>query len=135
MAGNLTITGAFAKYGAKLANPKLAVSSIADDGSLVVSCWSHCFDRGGLRWYEDNLLRWDGNAAGTNLMREHLRQAYDGGLRVRLIIATSLDAGYVDSGPSGSKVTKKYHVRPDVVGQVTEFDGDRFVIEFEKATI
>jgi len=30
---------AFARLGAKLANPQWAVSAMADDGALVVSCW------------------------------------------------------------------------------------------------
>ena len=56
-------------------------------------------------------------------------------LPVRLTIATTLEPGHVDSGQSASKVGKKYHVRPDMVNQVAEFDGDRFVTEFNKATV
>jgi hypothetical protein len=38
---------AFSKYGATLANPMWAVSAIAEDGSLVISCWGHYFRSGG----------------------------------------------------------------------------------------
>ncbi len=34
----LNYTDAFAKYGAKLVNPRWAYSAIADDGSMVRSC-------------------------------------------------------------------------------------------------
>jgi hypothetical protein len=36
----LTLTAAFAYYGAKLKNTRWAYSAIADDGALVFSCWS-----------------------------------------------------------------------------------------------
>jgi hypothetical protein len=40
---------AFARLGARLANPQWAVSAITDDGALVVSCWQHLFKRRGRR--------------------------------------------------------------------------------------
>ena len=58
----LTFSECFKKYGARLANPMWAVSAEADDGSIVVSCWSNYFsrqDRKILR-YTDTLSRWEG---------------------------------------------------------------------------
>jgi hypothetical protein len=56
--------------------------------------------------------------------KTHLEQAQRDELNVRLVIA---------HWSAGANSTAEYfHVRPDVVGRVTEFDGDRFVIEFRK---
>jgi hypothetical protein len=55
---DLGFVEAFAKFGAKLENPMWAVSSIAHDGALVLSCWAHYFKgdgRGALR-YVDSLI-------------------------------------------------------------------------------
>jgi hypothetical protein len=37
----LSFTDAFRAFGATLVNAQWAYSSIAKDGSLVISCWSH----------------------------------------------------------------------------------------------
>lgn len=52
---------------------------------------------------------------------------------VRLVIATTTDAAAVDRGKDASKLPNTFWVREDLVEQVTEFDGDDFVIEFRKA--
>ena len=59
----LTLTSAFSRYGAKLANPQWAVSAINSKGELVISCWKHYLkgDNGKLT-YEDSLSRWAGDA-------------------------------------------------------------------------
>ena len=44
---DLGFVEAFAKFGAKPINPMWAVSAIADDGALVISCWSHHCKSGG----------------------------------------------------------------------------------------
>lgn len=63
---NVGIVDAFRRYGAKQVNPQWAVTAIAEDGSLVVSCWSKYFSRPsqGLMRYEDRLSRWKRNALG-----------------------------------------------------------------------
>ncbi len=132
---NLRFTEAFAKYNAKLVNPQWAVSAIADDGALVMSCWSHYITRHNeaLR-YTDTLSRWSGNAAGNNLLRQHLTQAVDNKLPVRLIIASTEETDIVDNGHDASQVKKKFHVRPELIGEIISFDGDNFVIDFFKKT-
>ena len=129
----LNFTEAFAKYGATLANPQWAVSAIANDGSLVMSCWEHYIKKHGdcLR-YEDTLSRWSGNAAGNNLLRTHLTQAFNEKLPVRLLIASTTETDAVDYGHDASKVKKKFHIRPEIIGEIVSFDGDSFVIDFRK---
>jgi hypothetical protein len=124
---DLTFTAAFAKYGAKLPNRMWAVSAIATDGSLVISCWQHLFDRNpapGVMRYSDRLSRWKGNTAGNNLLRAHLTQARDEKLPIRLVIASTRDTAAVDAGEDASKLDNVFHVREDFVGQLVSFDDD-----------
>jgi putative restriction endonuclease len=102
----LTFTAAFAKYGAKLPNRMWAVSAIAPDGSLVISCWQHLFsspEKGVLR-YTDRLSRWKGNAAGNNLLHAHLTKAQEEGLPVRLVIVSTTNTDAVEAGEDASQL-------------------------------
>jgi hypothetical protein len=131
----MNFTTAFARYKAKLKNANWAVSAIADDGSVVISCWSHYFrsTKSGVLPYVDSLSRWNGsNVAGNNLLRTHLEQAVAQNLDVRLVIATTNDEAAVDRGDDASKLSNTFGVRTDLVGKVTQFDGDNFVIQFRK---
>lgn len=128
----LRFTEAFRVFGAKLANPMWAYSAIADDGALVISCWSHKLklkDR--VLAYTDHLSRWKANTPGKSLLIEHLTKAREEGLCVRLIIATTDQPEVVDRGEDASAIKKTFHVREDVVGKVTLFDGDNFLLEFK----
>lgn len=131
---DLGFVDAFAKFGAKLDNPMWAVSAIANDGALVISCWAHYFKRGakGVLRYEDNLARWNGNELGNNLLRAHLTLAFKEKLPVRMVVATTIQTEEVDSGRDASKLKKTFHVRDDVMGNLTEFDGDKYVIVFRR---
>lgn len=126
---------AFAKFGAKPDNPLWAVSAIAADGALVISCWAHYFKSGGpgVSLYGDRLSRWHGNELGNGLFRRHLSQAFTEQLPVRMVIATAQNPVAVDQGHDASKVKKTFHVREDAVGKVISFDGDSYVIEFRRA--
>ncbi len=133
--GNLSFTGAFAKYGAALPNPQWAFSAIAPDGALVISCWQHKFtipEKGLLR-YSDRLSRWkDLKHPGRNMFIKHLGEAHGKQLPVRLIIASAKDTEKVDAGEDASGVQKTFDVRTEFVGQVVSFDGDAYVIDFRK---
>jgi hypothetical protein len=122
---------AFGRYGAKLKNTQWAVSAIADE-QLVVSCWKQYFGSaiGGALPYEDKLSRWSG--PGSDLLREHLEQAVKDDMPVRLVMAQTDDQEAVANGVVGRTVKKTFSIRKDLVGQVTEFDGDNFRIEFRK---
>jgi len=76
----LSFSECFTKYGAKLANRMWAVSAQAADGAIVSSCWSNYFSRPDQETLRctDTLSRWEGNAAGNNLLREHLLLAQSG---------------------------------------------------------
>ena len=59
---------AFRRYGARQVNAHWAVTAVAEDGSLVVSCWSHLSSRPFkyVMRYEDRLSRFVHNVAGSN---------------------------------------------------------------------
>jgi hypothetical protein len=78
-----TLTGEFSKYKARPVNPRWACSAIAKDGSTVFSGWNHDLKpaRNGHWQYKGRLSGWGGNKPGNNLLRKHLRQAYDENLR------------------------------------------------------
>jgi len=127
---------AFARLGAKLANPQWAVSAIADDGALVVSCWHHLFRPAGrgVLVYEDRLSRWSGSEPGNALLRRHLERAVAESLPVRAIVATAEDSDLVDRGSDASTTRKTFHIPEFGDGRVSAFDGDRYVIEFRKSS-
>ena len=128
---SLSLTSAFARYGAKLANPQWAVSAINPRGELVVSCWKHyLIVADGKLCYRDHLSRWDGNTAGNNLLRDHLNKALADDLPVRLVIAKTEATDIVDSGQDASQVSKTFGVRDELMGRVISFDGDNFEFEF-----
>lgn len=124
---NLTLSDAFAKFGAKPANRLRALSAIAEDGAVVLSCARPYFGRPGrgvLR-YEDKLSRESGDVQGTALLGRHLTLARDEDLPIRMIVASPKDA-------ASGKVGRSFHVRTDLVGKVTKFDGDHFIVDFTR---
>ena len=131
---NIGFVDAFSKFGAKLDNPMWAVSAIAQDGALVISCWEHYFKKGGkgILQYVDSLGRWNGNDLGNNLLKIHISKAFSDSLPVKVVVATAKDTNAIDYGNDASNVKKTFHVREDLVGKVIAFDGDNFIIEFKK---
>jgi hypothetical protein len=129
----LSYTEAFRVYGATLPNPQWAYSALADDGAIVLSCWAHKLKlSAGVLHYKDHLSRWRPNVPGKNLLVEHLELGLKGERPVRLIIATTPQPEVVDRGEDASAIPKTFHVRQDVVGKVSHFDGDNFALEFRK---
>lgn len=123
----LGIVDAFKAYGARLKNFRRDVSAIAADGTLVMSCRDTSFHKAGnaLR-YEDAFSHWDeSKAAGRDVLIGHLSRAVEESLAVRLVIAHRAVAG-------SSTRSDYFHVRPDLVGRVASFDGDRFAIDFTR---
>lgn len=121
---NLKLADAYARYGAKIPRGQPALSAIAADGAVVISCRSPKFarTRRDVLRYEDSISTDESGARHKTLLGEHLVQARDSDLAVRLVIVTP---------PKGS-APRMISVRPDLVGKVTEFDGDRFVVDFER---
>jgi hypothetical protein len=130
----LSLTAAFASYDAKLKNVRWASSAIAEDGSLVLSCWRHFFEpeRGGHKRYEDHLSRWPANHPGRNLLADHLRKAIAGDLSVRLVVATLDEPDKWVSGEA-SPLRKRFSTEPNSIGKVVEFDGNSFAVEFRQS--
>jgi hypothetical protein len=125
---NLSLVDAFGKFGAKPANRLRGLSAIATDGSMVLSCAHPYFghpSQGVLR-YEDKLSREGDEAKGNELLGQHLTLARDGELPIRMVVMTAL----VDA--STSKVSRSFHVRPDLVGKIIKFDGDHYIIDFTR---
>lgn len=132
--GDLGMKQAFGHYKAELENPMWAVSSIAADGSLVVSCWTKYFGGGepGVMRYTDQLSRWGNNKPGNNLLREHLTVAREKQLPVRLIMVRPENEDELEGVVDASKIKKTFHIRDEVVGTVVSFDGDTFIIDFRR---
>lgn len=127
----LTLTAAFATYGATLKNTRWAFSAIARDGSLVLSCWKHFLKSfvDGHKHYEDHLSRWATDTPGKKLLTEHLKLAVARDLPVRLVVAT-VDEPAKDLEREAGTRQKTFSVHVDMVGKVVEFDGNRFAIDF-----
>jgi hypothetical protein len=121
---NLNIADAYARYGAKIPRGQPALSAIAGDGSIVISCQAANFGRTrrDLLRYESTISTDEAGARHKALLGQHLLLARDGELPVHLVIVTP------PKGPSPRIVS----VRPDLVGKVTEFDGDHFVVDFTR---
>lgn len=122
---NLTLVDAFGRYGAKPANRQRALSAMAADGAMVLNCEQACFrhpEPGVLR-YENRLPTESVASKDAQLLGQHLTLARDGALPVRMVVSFPVDQ------KSGSR---RCHVRPDLIGRVVTFDGEHFVVDFER---
>jgi len=123
---NLSLINAFGRFGATPSNRFRSLSAVAADGAVVLNCSQQYFahpSRGVLR-YEHRLSGESQDSADVALLGQHLALARDGTLPVRMIVAFSADLRRGDS--------RGYHVRPDLVGRVVQFDGDHFMIDFTR---
>lgn len=130
----LSYTEAFGRYGATLRNVQWAFSAVAEDGAVVLSCWDQYLtipEKGVLR-YTDTLSRRQHKKHGAPLLEQHLRLAKEERRPIRLVIAYTEATEVVDQGKSAAGLKKDFEVRPDLVGRLTEFDGDRYVIDFAR---
>jgi hypothetical protein len=121
---NLKLADAYARYGAKIPRGQPALSAVATDGTVVISCQAKKFGRTrrDVLRYEDTISTDESGARHKTLLGQHLVLARDGDLPVRLVIVTP------PKGPSPKIIS----VRTDLVGKVTEFDGDHFVVDFSR---
>ena len=127
----VNLAEAFSRYNVKAASR--ARSAVTPDRSLVLSCSYGRFHRASpeVLTYEEDLA---GDAGVTaSLLRTHLADALENGLDVRLIIAIPVQdpPAKASSAPARPPRTS-FHARKDLIGQVTFFDGQRFVVEFRK---
>ncbi len=125
---SLNLVDAYAKFGAKAG--VRAQSAIAADGAVVLSCASTYFGHHavGVLRYQDRLSRETEKARGTVQLGEHLARARDESLPVRAVIVSR-------TALRGGKSSRTVHVRSDIVGKVTSFDGDLFVVDFRRIPV
>jgi hypothetical protein len=124
----LSLTDAFARFGARPRNSQRSASAIAQDGAVVLNCAPAFFvrpARGVLR-YEDRLTRDSAYPLGTSLLSEHLTLARAGDLPVRLVIAHA-------ESRHGRTAAVSRQAGSDC--QVTEFDGDHFIVDFTRLPV
>lgn len=129
----LGITEAFARYDATLRNTQWSVSAWLPTGDLVVSLWDHHYRKGpsGTMEFSDSFDRWEGH--GNKEFRENVRKAYEEHKAVRLVIVKTDQVERVEAGEDASKLKKEFFVRDDLVGEVVEIDGDRYVFRFRRS--
>lgn len=128
----ISITDAFAHFGATRTNSRWAYSAIAKDGSLVVGCWHRYLKplaNEALRYEVKDFARWT-NRSGKSLLQAHLKQAYSKRLPVRMVMAVTDSVDTEVAGVDGNELSKTFIVRDDLVGHVVEFDSGRFIIDF-----
>jgi hypothetical protein len=124
MIDHLSISRAYACFGADAAGQQRPLAATAGDGSLVLLCRTGGFSRPGI-----GVLRYSAQLSAARaasfrlaILRDQLRNALSAGTEVRLIIET------IAAGRSSGRI----HVRPDLVGKVTDFDGDAYVVDFSR---
>ncbi len=129
----LGIQEAFRKYSAKLKNVQWSVSSWAPDDTLVVSLWAHHCRKGpaGSLEFSDSVTRWSG--LGNQEFRSNVAKAFEAQSPVRLVIASTINTCHVEAGQDASKIKKDFHIRGDLIGRVTDFDGEKYVFRFSAA--
>ena len=127
---------AFRRYKAKLKNVQWSVCAETPEGELVISCWQHRLDviKGEGKWqYKDYLSRWSGS--GNRELAYKLKIAFETNQPIKLIKAVARndeERKKVEAGVDGSQIKKDFYVQDNVTGYLILFDGENFVIEFQK---
>src|SRR5262249_34944344 len=129
----VNLQDAFSSY--KVKPTCKARSALTNDRPVVLSCAYARFQpaESGVMKYEEDLSGLTDPTA--TLLRTHLADALSNELEIRLIVAIPVQRApslEVTTEPSRPARTS-FHARKDLVGRVTFFDGQRFVLEFRKA--
>lgn len=121
----LNLTTAYASFGAKTQNGLRSLSAIAQDGAVVLTCEYPYFVRSapGILRYQDSVSRSGDEHRGSKSLREHLKLASESDCAVRLVVVSPARPG---------RSARAVHVRADLTGRVTDFDGDHFVVDFSR---
>lgn len=119
---------AFASYKAKPI--RRSRSAMAQNGALVISCWYAGFKKTQpeVLQYEEDLSEQKGES--EKALRLHLAEAMASECDVRVIVAVKTVVKKAAEQTTTSRTA--YYARQDLVGQVKSFDGQRFVIEFQR---
>jgi hypothetical protein len=126
----LTLTGAFAQYGATLKNPQWSVSAWLPDDSLVVCLWNHHHRKSppGRMEFSGSLDRWSGH--GNKEFRENLSRASEAKSKIRLVIVRTDEIARVEAGEDASNIKKFYFTRQDLIGQIIELGDIEYAFQF-----
>jgi hypothetical protein len=119
---NLSLEMAYSRYGAGVSSRNRNLSSVASDGSLVLSCFGGRFSRPrlGVMRYDSKISLEAGVSASLNALRGHIESAHSAGTLVHAVMIT----------PGSAATPRRVFVRPDLSGTVVSFDGDHFAVEF-----
>jgi hypothetical protein len=125
---NLKLVDAFAKYGATPAHRLHSLSAVARDGAMVLGCIAARFQHPspGVLRYEDSLSQDPARASEAAALGEHLTMARGDNLPVRMIVIVEKPT------PEGG-ASREVHVRTDLIGKVTKFDGQHYVVDFVRS--
>lgn len=113
---------AFSRFGADVTGQQRPLSATAQDGSLVLVCRAPGFSRPGtgvLR-YSAKLSQLSARRSQVELLRTGLDAANSARTPVRLIIQT----------PASGATASRVHMRADLVGSISAFDGDAYSVDF-----
>jgi hypothetical protein len=119
------LSTAYASFGAKAVNGLRSLSAMAADGALVLTCEYPYFVRSvpGILRYQDSVSRSGDDHRGARALREHLTFARSSECVVRMVVVSPARTG---------RTARAVHVRNDLTGRVTDFDGDHFVVDFSR---
>jgi hypothetical protein len=77
--------------------------------------------------YEGKVAKDGEDAAVNDQLGQHLKLAHEGDLPVRLVVMTSTE------DVAKNKVSRSFHIRPDLIGKLVSFDGESYVVDFTRA--
>jgi hypothetical protein len=117
---------AFSRLGVQIAGRR-PLCATASDGSLVLVCQSSGFSRpdAGVLRYSSMLSRIDAGRSQLEELRLGLTAATATQAPVRLIIQTA----------AAGKAPARVHTRADLIGRISEFDGDAYSVDFVRPAV
>lgn len=80
--------------------------------------------------YFGSVSRWSG--PGNTEFRQNLSEAFTRKAPIRLVVVQTEEISHVESGGDTSKVKKDFSVRYDLIGEVVEYDGENYVLRFQR---
>lgn len=130
----LNLTKAFAQYRARLRNPRWAYSDITENRCMVLACWNHLMEpqADGSFHYRIKYHEFTANPHGRELLRKHVKQAYNERLPIQLVLVVTKERAPVVAGIDCSRLLKSFHAFADLLGEVEESTNEQFLIRFRK---
>jgi hypothetical protein len=124
-----SFSSAFAKFGAKLANPMNQTMAISKTGDIVMSLWPQLFDaKSG--FVADNSRRYHLHQWTFDMVKE----AFESQRKVRFVIPQYY--GHLPEGRSHSGLADNFRAARELVGEFAGFDYEsgEFVIRYYRDT-